>query len=517
MSPIESRFSHYYLYHYRHILFFCQRMNRKNILGILRFFRYFVKIRFFFDYRGAESDISGQINGTSIQTLESEEILMSRHGENIRKRKDGRWEARYIQGHDENGKAKYRYIYAKTYTEVKKKRQDAMKEQLYSPVRKADFSDRSFDDMCSRWISDKKQTVKESTYGIYKNLLDTHILPVLGNYPMNQINQDIIQQFLLDKGQNGRLDGTGGLSGKTISDLSSILKQILQYAQQHGFPEMAMIQIKSKGTRTPQIQVLSVPEQKKQVDYLFAHQQPLYLGILLSLYTGIRIGEVCALKWEDFNFENVTVSINKTLLRIQNHSLMDTSSMSHSSAGTSSMSHSSAGTSSTSYSSVDTSSMSRSSADVSSAGHSPGDFPKTRIIIDSPKTLCSIRTIPLPDFLVPYYKNNQKPASCYLLTGMENYMEPRVCLEKYKIVLKKAGIPLYTFHALRHTFATRCVEQGMDIKTLSEIMGHSNVSITMQRYVHPSLEMKREQINRLSNVIISGHEMGQTQQESPHL
>ena len=93
----------------------------------------------------------------------------------------------------------------------------------------------------------------------------------------------------------------------------------------------------------------------------------------------------------------------------------------------------------------------------------------------------------------------------------------KIWLEKYKIVLKKAGIPLYTFHALRHTFATRCVEQGMDIKTLSEIMGHSNVSITMQRYVHPSLEMKREQINRLSNVIISGHEMGQTQQESPHL
>ena len=194
-------------------------------------------------------------------------------------------------------------------------------------------------------------------------------------------------------------------------------------------------------------------------DQLFSRPDPLHLGILLSLYAGLRIGEVCALQWGDFHFDNGTVAVNKTLLRIRNMA--------------------------------------------------PGAKCRTKLVIDKPKTQCSNRIIPLPEFLVPYLLAQRQGPEVYVLTGKRHFMEPRVCLERYKRVLRLAGVQPYTFHTLRHTFATRCVENGVDIKSLSEIMGHSNVTVTMQRYVHPSMDLKREQMNKLSSMAIRGQSSSQ--------
>ena len=183
-------------------------------------------------------------------------------------------------------------------------------------------------------------------------------------------------------------------------------------------------------------------------------QNPFHLGILLTLYSGLRIGEICALQWQDFDFRNGTIMISKTLYRIQTEN--------------------------------------------------PDNNQKTKIIIESPKTESSIRVIPLPSFILNICINNCGKNQCYVLTGTEKYMEPRLCLKKFKNILKELGFSNYTFHTLRHTFATRCVENGFDVKSLSEILGHSNINTTMQRYVHPSLEFKQRNMDRLESISIFG-------------
>lgn len=372
---------------------------------------------------------------------------MGRHGENIRKRKDGRWEARFIAGYDYSGKAKYRYIYGKTYLEAKEKRRKAS-ESIYTnaPVINRISEKVLFRQVVQEWLAQHKGNVKESTYVHYVNVAEKQILPVLGDCCIASLDKKRMEHFLRVKLADGRLDGEGGLSSKTVSDMRSILAQIFSYAQEKGYIA-APISLPAVSAKTSPISVLTQNEQKKLENVLFKTTEPICLGILVSLYAGLRIGEVCALKWSDFNFEEGTIHVNKTVIRIYD-----------------------------------------SSSDACT---------KTKILIQEPKTLCSVRTIPLPIFLADYLRQQQRASNIYLATGTEKNLEPRSCLKKYKRILKQAGLKNYTFHMLRHTFATRCIENNFDIKCLSEIMGHSSVSITMQRYVHPSMDLKRQQMNRL--------------------
>lgn len=172
-------------------------------------------------------------------------------------------------------------------------------------------------------------------------------------------------------------------------------------------------------------------------------------GIYFCLYTGLRIGELCALQWKNIDLENKKIYIKKTLVRIKN-------------------------------------------PDMTSKK-------KTIIIIDEPKSLTSIREIPIPDFIIPMLKKisfNITPDT-FLISGNEKCIETRTFFNKYKKILKKINIDSYNFHALRHTFATRCIENGCDSKTLSEILGHSSVKITLERYVHPNYENKVIMMNQL--------------------
>lgn len=318
----------------------------------------------------------------------------------------------------------------------------------------------TFQQLTEEWLIAKKLLVKQSTFATYANMIDKHLLPELGEIYISSLSTQYLEHFLQKKLQNGRSDGKGGLSAKTVSDIRSLLKLILEYAKKVGYYCPSDLKISTPTGCFPQIQILNKSELEKLERELFSEPTPLHFGILIALYGGLRIGEICALQWGDFQFENGTVTISKTLIRIRNTE--------------------------------------------------PDARTKTKLLIENPKTECSNRTIPLPDFLLSYYKEYQCADSIYFLTGTANFMEPRVCLDNYKKVLKKVGISDYSFHALRHTFATRCVENDFDIKSLSEIMGHSNISITMQRYVHPSIEQKRVQMNRLSTIAYCGQNSGQS-------
>lgn len=384
---------------------------------------------------------------------------MGRHGENIRKRKDGRWEARYIQRYTAGGQAIYRYVYGKTYQEAKNKRQN--EQETAKQLAQTMCQDRklTFAQLADEWLLTKEAIVKPSTYANYVRIVQRHLLPELGTCYVSALRQAELEQFLQYKLQSGRLDGPGGLSVKTVSDVRSVLKMIVAYGESRGFGNLASVHLKLPAFRQPQISVLSGRDQERLGTYLFSETKPLNLGIMLSLYAGLRIGEVCALQWQDFDFDAGTITVSKTVIRIQNTE--------------------------------------------------PNAVSRTRLLIEKPKTAASARVVPLPDDLLPIYMENRKASACYVLTGTDQFMEPRRCLDKYKKVLAAAGTADYNYHALRHTFATQCVDHGFDIKTLSEIMGHANVTITMQRYVHPSLSRKKEQMNLLPIPGVRGQENGQ--------
>lgn len=171
---------------------------------------------------------------------------------------------------------------------------------------------------------------------------------------------------------------------------------------------------------------------------------------MITLYGGLRIGEICALQWKDIHFDTGTIHITKTIIRIQE---LD-----------------------------------------------PYSNTRTKLLITHPKTTSSHRIIPMPSFIMATLKDYQQSPDDFILTGTRKHLEPRSCLARYKRILRQAGLESFTFHTLRHTFATRCVESGFDAKSLSEILGHTNVNTTLQRYVHPSMELKRAQMERLEKL-----------------
>lgn len=386
---------------------------------------------------------------------------MARKGENIRKRADGRWEARIIVGYGADGKAVYKSVYAKTYGEVREK-----KRKLYAkdiPV-KTVVADRkmTFGQLMDEWLSYTESHVKASTFAKYKQLYELHILPVLGKRCLALMTSQDMETYMLEMLRNGRRDGLGGLSPKTVSDILSLIKQAIRYGKEHDYPCPSNLVIRCPRQVIPKIQILSLLEQQILERHCWEQETPLYLGILLSLYSGLRIGEVCALRWGDYEPDRGTILVERTMMRIQ-----------------------------------------ETDREQIEKGQ-----PKTKLLIDSPKSACSVRTIPLPSFLNEYLRLRRKDDSCYILTGTKDYLEPRNYYRKYQKIMDECGLGGYNYHALRHTFATRCVEKGFDVKSLSEILGHADVAITLRRYVHPTMEMKRAQMERLEGNCIYGQKNG---------
>lgn len=371
---------------------------------------------------------------------------MPRKGENIYKRKDGRWEGRYICSYDTENKAKYAYVYARTYGEVKQK----LANERNNP-KKVCMNTRSlltYNELLDSWLHSSQLNIKESTHARYAHLINTHIKPQLGKYQLSMLSTEIIENFVEFQLTDGRLDNTGGLAPKTVTDILTIVKSTMEYSRYKGLPiicNLGKLTIKKK---EKEMRVLTQAEQDALITVLIDDMDLYKFGVFLSLYTGIRVGELCALQWEDFDLTQTTLKIRKTMQRIQN------------------------------------------------TGN--GAFPKTKIVITEPKSQCSVREIPLPTFVIDMARKFVANPKAYILTGNDRYIEPRTMQNRFKAYVKDSGISDANFHALRHTFATRCIEVGFEIKSLSEVLGHANVNITLNRYVHSSFELKCSNMNKLS-------------------
>lgn len=373
---------------------------------------------------------------------------MSRTGENIYKRKDGRWEARYIDSYDGNGKAKYKYLYAPTYTEVKVK---LLKAQNYtdstSNLEKTKDKEK-YEYWLDAWLHAKRLGVKESTYIRYRNTIENHIKPDLGKYPINKISTSLMEQFVSRKLQNGRIDGNGGLSPKSMSDIMVIVKESFKYAQSYGVIVVCSFERISFKKNAQEMRVLSLLEEQRLLSVLFKDFDRYKMGVFICLYTGIRIGELCALQWKNVSLSENAIKIEYTMQRLQSENL--------------------------------------------------NAVQKTRIIVTEPKSYAALRTIPLPEFVIDVIKPFAGSPNTYVLSGeCKKIIEPRTMQNKFKTYLAEGKIEEANFHSLRHTFATRCIEAGFDVKTLSEILGHSSVKITLDKYVHSSMQLKRSNMEKL--------------------
>ncbi len=378
---------------------------------------------------------------------------MARTGENIYKRKDGRWEARYISSYNADGKAKYKYLYARTYAEVKMKL-IRMQNSVETKVEAEIIKDREkYEVWLYEWLRSKRMGIKDSTYIRYRNVIENHINPELGKYPINKISTPLMERFVSTKLNNGRLDGNGGLSPKTMSDMLTIIKESFKYAQTAGVVTICRFDGIRFKRNSQEMRVLSIFEQQQLLSVLFDDFDRYKLGVFICLYTGIRIGELCALQWKDISFSEKAIMIEHTMQRLQN--------------------------------------------DDSNA------LFKTRIVITEPKSKASLRKIPLPDFVVKAIKPFVGSPNTYILSGeCKSVVEPRTMQNRFKGYLEEGHIGDANFHSLRHTFATRCIEAGFDVKTLSEILGHSSVKITLDRYVHSSMELKRSNMEKLTPVFV---------------
>jgi integrase len=290
------------------------------------------------------------------------------------------------------------------------------------------------------WKTDKKQYVKKSSFSAYMLLIENHLLPVFGN--QHTIEEAEVQQFVFQKIEQG-------LSHKTIKDILIVLKMVLKFGAKNKWLEYHAFDIQFPTEREKyDVEVLSRANQKKVMNYIQEHFTFRNLGIFICLSAGIRIGEVCALTWEDIDTDRGIISIKKTIQRIY---VIEE------------------------------------------------NIRKTEVILDTPKTKNSIREIPMSRDLLRILKPIKKIVnnSFFVLTNDEKPTEPRTYRSYYKNLMRELNMPELKFHGLRHSFATRCIESKCDYKTVSVLLGHSNISTTLNLYVHPNMEQKKKAIDQM--------------------
>lgn len=370
---------------------------------------------------------------------------MSKKGENIFQRSDGRWEARYIH-HYENGKAKYHYLYASSYEEARAKKQHAL---AMIGARRESTPYNSFENVARQWLFSVRVSIKESSYTRYYRTVEKYLIPYFSSVDVCEIDHFRINTFTEYLLNTGGLRNEG-LSAKSVSDILCVLKSIIRFGECNGF-----VFGNTSGIRFPQrikksVKILDKKSRTHLERALLEAEDSTGIGILFALFADLRIGEICGLRWGDVDLRRRILNVERTVGRILN---LD-----------------------------------------------PDDMTKTKLIISEPKTESSIRVIPLPKFLIERLtiaRGDHKDED-YILKGTPEPIEPATFYCRYKALMKRHNLNNYSFHALRHTFATRCVEKGFDTKSLSEILGHSSISTTLSFYVHPTLEQKRAQMERLA-------------------
>ena len=301
----------------------------------------------------------------------------------------------------------------------------------------------TFSKVAELWKADKKQYVKKSTYAAYCLLIQSHLLPEFAE--LVDIKEDTVQGFV-----NRKL--ASGLSQKTVRDILVVLKMILRFGAKHGLMELHQFDIVFPTERERQdIEVLTITNQRQLMTYVKEHFTFPNLGIYICLNAGLRIGEVCALQWDDIDVAAGVIRVNKTIQRIY---LVD------------------------------------------------GEEKYTELIVDKPKTKNSIREIPMTRDLLALVRPLKKivRGDFYVLTNAANPTEPRTYRSYFNKLQKELGLPKMRFHGLRHSFATRCIESKCDYKTVSVLLGHSNISTTLNLYVHPNMEQKKKCIDTMGKM-----------------
>ena len=298
----------------------------------------------------------------------------------------------------------------------------------------------TFNKGCDEWLAFKQNTVKESSFLNYKFKVNKHLRPDLGSLSLDELAKCDMNEYIIKKKKEK------GITDNILNDCVILLKSILRFLKRKYRIDFNLDFNYRINGNVNEIVVFNEKERQKLLKYLIESQNIKNLGVLISLYSGLRIGEVCGLKWKDIDFENKVLNVRRTIQRVY-----------------------------------------------------LGER-ESKIISTTPKSKKSIRKIPLAKILI----EKLKPLSTlyskedYIINGLsDKYTEPLVYRYTYQSVLKECNVPYRKYHCLRHTFATRCIRVGMDIKSLSEVLGHSNIGITLSTYVHSSYEVKKKYIDKL--------------------
>ena len=308
----------------------------------------------------------------------------------------------------------------------------------------------SYKDWLNVWLDNAvKPTAKARTYARYKEIIDGHIVPKLGEYELNDLTPLLLQKFVTELLQSGNLITGKGLSANTVNTVITVLQNSLNSAMIFGeLKEYSADKIKRPKAKENEVSCFSLVEQRKIEQKVLQSKKDKLFGIVLCLYTGLRIGELLALTWSDIDLIKGMLSVTK------------------------------------------------------SCHYGKGESGKFERCTELPKTITSRRTIPIPKQIIVILKSIKKRSqSDYVIASGTDPISVRSYQRSFTLLLKRLNISHKGFHALRHTFATRALECGMDVKTLSEILGHKNASITLNRYVHSLMEHKQEMMNKLGKLL----------------
>ena len=358
-------------------------------------------------------------------------------------RKDGRFEGR-IADISEDGSKKYISVYGRTAEEAKAKLNaiKTEKQALLNDETSSESREMTIKELFYSWLEVAAIRIKESSLANYRMKIERHIIPKFGDLHYCELTLEMVQGFITEKLKSG-------LSPKYVADIVILMKSVFRHASRtRGLPNpLEYVELPKR--KSTEVKLLSRNQQKPLQTYLLNNMSLSSLGILLCFYTGLRIGELCALKWADIDFENGIISVSRTIQRIQERG-------------------------------------------------KNGIKCGTKLIITEPKSASSMRRIPIPDVILPYLLKYKSEAEFFVLSGSIKPVEPRVMQYRFAVILKKADLSSVHFHALRHMFASNCIAFGFDVKSLSEILGHSSVDITLNRYVYSSMEQKRKFMSKLN-------------------
>ena len=356
---------------------------------------------------------------------------MSRKGENIYKRRDKRWEGRYITSYNSEGKAIYKSIYGKTYTEVKLKMRNYTEADKVKPISV------SFCAWTENYLLEQNNRLKTGTYKVYERYIKNHIKPFFGTMLLRKMSREIVQSFV---------NSLSDLAPSTVKGIFSFIREALKQANKEQYIAPVWLDIELPKNKRNEVEVFTREEQSHIENALNIEENPNDIGILICLYTGLRIGEVCGLKWKDIDFKNGDMYVSRTVQRVT----------------------------------IEGKSILR-------------ELP--------PKSETSHRKIPIPTCLLAKLKIVRKLSqSAYVLNTNYHMMDTRTFQNQYKRILERAGVRYANAHTLRHTFSVRALELGFDIKTLSEILGHADATITLRTYAHSLDEHKRNSMAKFAQI-----------------